>query len=146
MCTKLQIHFSLFKSLVSKIAWWSLGYVWVTLYTRNPSFTMLFIGYGKLWKMPKPLSSCPRMIVTFIIFCLFISLSSAQYWCPGSSVPAPCCSRLLDGSITTDYARSDVKLLTPMYGYQDVQVKNHMGHWNRISVSVCYDRCKVGVC
>ena len=86
--------------------------------------------------MSKPFSSNSRMKVTFIIFCVFISLSSAQHWCPGSSIPAPCCSRLLDGSITPDYARSDVKLLKPMYGYQDETLG-----W--ISISNCYDKCKV---
>ena len=81
----------------------------------------------------------PRMIVTTITFCLFIRLSSSQYWCPGSSVPAPCCSKLLNGSITPDYARSDVKLLKPMYGYHDVK-------GGQTSISKCYDECKVGVC
>ena len=96
----------------------------------------------KILEKLNPSSFNLRMIVTTITFYLFIRLSSAQSWCPGSSVPAPCCSRLLDGSITPDYARSDVKLLKPMYGYQDVEGKIS----EHISISECYDKCKVGVC
>ena len=80
------------------------------------------------------------MFLTTTLFLVFINLSSAQNWCPGSSIPAVCCSKLLDGTITEDYAKFETSLLSPMYGYDDIEIDVQP-----ITLEECYDKCKVSV-
>ena len=79
-----------------------------------------------------------KMFLTVTLFLVFINQSSAQHWCPGSSIPAVCCSKLLDGTITDDYAKFEVSFLSPMYGYTDIEIDVE-----RLTLEECYGACKV---
>ena len=81
-----------------------------------------------------------KMFLTVILFFVFINQSSAQHWCPGSSIPAVCCSKLLDGTLTDDYAKFETRFLSPMYGYSDIEIADE-----RTTLDECSGACKVGL-
>ena len=82
-----------------------------------------------------------KMFLTVILFLVFIiKQSSAQHWCPGSSIPAVCCSKLLDGTLTDDYAKFETRFLSPMYGYSDIEIDDEP-----ITLEECYNSCKVSL-
>ena len=78
------------------------------------------------------------MFFTITLFFVFINPSIAQHWCPGSSIPAVCCSKLLDGTITDDYAKFEASFLSPMYGYDDIEIDVVP-----LNFEECYGACKV---
>ena len=81
-----------------------------------------------------------KMFLTVTLFLVFINPSSAQHWCPGSSIPAVCCSKLLDGTLTDDYAKFETRFLSPMYGYSDIEIADE-----RITLDECSGACKVSL-
>ena len=78
------------------------------------------------------------MFWTITLFLVFINPSSAQLWCPGSSIQAVCCSKLLDGTLTNDYAKFETSFLSPMYGYNDIEIDVEP-----MTLEDCYEACKV---
>ena len=78
------------------------------------------------------------MFLTITLFLVFIDPSSAQHWCPGSSIPAVCCSKVLKGTISEDYAKFETSFLSPMYGYNDIEIDD-----KPITLEECYNSCKV---
>ena len=81
-----------------------------------------------------------KMFLTVTLFLVFINQSSAQHWCPGSSIPAVCCSKLLDGTLTEDYAKFETRFLSPMYGYSDIEIADES-----ITLDECSEACKVSL-
>ena len=79
-----------------------------------------------------------NMFWTITLFLVFINPSSAQLWCPGSSIPAVCCSKLLDGTHTNDYAKFETSFLSPIYGYNDIEIDVEP-----MTLEDCYEACKV---
>ena len=77
-------------------------------------------------------------MLTLFLFWVFIKRGSAQYWCPGSNIPAVCCSRLLNGDITDAYAKFETSFLSPMNGYNDVDIST-----DTMSITDCHEACKV---
>ena len=79
-----------------------------------------------------------RQMLTVFLFWVLINPGLAQYWCPGSNIPAVCCSRLLNGDITDAYAKFETSFVSPMNGYHDVEVGN-----DKMSIADCHEACKV---
>ena len=77
-------------------------------------------------------------MLAIFLFWVFIARGSAQYWCPGSNIPAVCCSRLLNGDITDAYAKFETSFLSPMNGYNDVDIST-----DTMSITDCHEACKV---
>ena len=78
------------------------------------------------------------MVVTIILFLVFINPGSAQYWCPGSNIPAVCCSKLLSGDIKPEYALFETDFLSPMDGYNDIEIGDEP-----MDLATCHEQCKV---
>ena len=86
------------------------------------------------------MSICLKLNVlgTIALIWLFFNPCLAQYWCPGSNIPAVCCSKLLNGEITYEFAKFETRFLRPIYGYQDVEIDEE-----DIDITDCFNKCKV---
>ena len=93
----------------------------------------MYVGDGK-----SKTNKRPKMWMTIVSFLVFINSGSAQYWCPGSNIPAVCCSKLLNGDIKPEYAWFETGYLSPMDGYHDIEIGD-----DPMNLTTCHEQCKV---